>query len=263
MLQAVSELRLTGLAAGLVVIASVYCLAHGLVIDDEINLPRTLAWAVVSTFPWVCAWEGLQRLGARSAQHLRPLLSAAILVAALVVAAALEYALGAIYSADADSLAQIAYRLLPIPLGIAVARRMLRRPSAARAIARSSTERLRDLQVERVFDIPTRKGTFAVRAADIEYVKAAGNYVELITGNRTLLMRATLQDLGEQLGAVGFVRVHRSLLVNSLQVLAVRRGPRGRQLVRLNSGAELPVGRQFDVNTRAFVTIMPRSFLRP
>ena len=254
-MQAVPGLRFTALAAGLVVIAAVYCLAHGLVIDDEINLPRTLAWAVVSTFPWVCAWEGLQRLGARSGQRLQPLLSAAVLVAALVVSVALEYGLGAIYSADADSLAQIVYRLLPIPLGIAVARRMLRRPSSVRAIAESPTER--------VFDIPTRNGTLAVRAADIEYVKAAGNYVELITGDRTLLMRATLHDLGEQLGAVGFVRVHRSLLVNSLQVLAVRRGPRGRQLVKLNSGAELPVGRQFDGNTRAFVTIAHRSSLRP
>jgi len=261
-LQAVPGLRFTGLAAGLVVIASVYCLAHGLVIDDEINLPRTLAWAFVSTFPWVCAWEGLQRLGARSAQHLQPLFSAAVLVAALVVAAALEYALGAIYSADAASPAQIAYRLLPIPLGIAVAWRMLRRPAAGRAAAESPIERLRGLQVERVFDIPTRNGTFALRAADIEYVKAAGNYVELITGDRTLLMRATLHELGEQLGAVGFVRVHRSLLVNSLQVLAVRRGPRGRQRVKLNSGAELPVGRQFAGSTRAFVTITPRSSLR-
>jgi hypothetical protein len=68
--------------------------------------------------------------------------------------------------------------------------------------------------------------------------------------------------LREQLGEVGFVRVHRSLLVNSLQVLSVRRGPRGRQLVKLNSGEELPVGRQFEGNTRAFVTIAHRSSLR-
>ena len=262
MLQAVPGLRFTGLAAGLVVAASVYCLAHGLVIDDEINLPRTLAWAVVSTFPWVCAWEGLQRVAARSAQHLQPLLSAVILIAALVAAAALEYALGTIYSADAASLAQIAYRLLPIPLGIAVAWRLLRRQASDRVAAVSPAEQLRHLQDERVFDIPTRNGACTVRAADIEYVKAAGNYVELITGERALLMRATLHELGEQLGAIGFVRVHRSLLVNSLQVLAVRRGPRGRQLVKLNSGAELPVGRQFDDNARAFVTIAHRSSLR-
>jgi DNA-binding LytR/AlgR family response regulator len=232
------------------------------VLDDEINLPRTLAWAVVSTFPWVCAWEGLQHIGARSAQRLQLLLAAAVLVAAFAVAVGLEYALGAMYSADTDSLAQIMYRLLPIPLGIALTRRMLRRPLPVRAAAESPTERLRDLQVERVFDIPTRNGACVVRAADIEYVRAAGNYVELITGDRTLLMRATLQDLCGQLGEVGFVRVHRSLLVNSLRVSAVRRGPRGRQLVKLNSGEELPVGRQFDGNTRAFVTIPHRSSLR-
>ncbi len=263
MLQAFPGLRFPALAAGLVVIATAYCLAHGLVIDDEINLPRTLAWAVVSTFPWLCAWEGLQRVGARSAQRLQPLLSAAVLVAALVVCVALEYALGAMYSTDADSLAQIVYRLLPIPLGMAVARWMLRRSPSVLAVAESPTERLRDLQVERVFAIPTRNGTLAVRAADVEYVRAAGNYVELITGDRTLLMRATLHELGEQLSAVGFVRVHRSLLVNSLQVMAVRRGPRGRQLVKLKSGEELPVGRQFDGSTRAFVTIAHRSSLRP
>ncbi len=261
-MQAVPGLRFTALAVGLVVIATVYCLAHGLVIDDEINLRRTLAWAVVSTFPWVCAWEGLQRLGAKSAQRLQPLLSAAVLVAALVVSVALEYALGGMYAADADSLAQIVYRLLPIPLGIAVARRVLRRPSPVRAGTEAPVERLRYLQVERVLDVPTRNGTVAVRAADIEYVRAAGNYVELITAARTLLMRATLHDLGKELGRVGFVRVHRSLLVNSLQVLAVRRGPRGRQLIKLNSGEELPVGRQFDGNTRAFVTIAHRSSLR-
>jgi DNA-binding LytR/AlgR family response regulator len=257
--QAVPGLRFTGLAAGLILIAAVYCLAHGLVIDDDIDLLRTLAWAFVSTFPWVCAWEGLKRLNARPAQRLQPLLSAAVLIAALVIAAALEYALTAIYSVDTDSLGQIVYRLLPIPLGIAVARRLLQRPGSLRADAGSPTERLRGLQGERVFDVPTRHGTSAVRACDIEYVKAAGNYVELITGDRTTLMRATLHDLSEQLHAIGFVRVHRSLLVNSLHVLAVRRGPRGRQLVKLNSGAELPVGRQFDGNVCTFVTIAHRS----
>lgn len=261
-MQAVPGLRFTGLAAGLVFLAAAYCLAHGLIIDDDINLPRTLAWAVVSTFPWFCAWEGLQRLSTRFAQRLQPVLSAALLIAALVVAAGLEYGLGAIYSVDADSLAQIVYRLLPIPVGIAVARRWLHRSPPARADAASAVERRRDSQVERVFDIPTRHGTVVVRACEIEYVKAAGNYVELIIRDRTVLMRATLNDLAEQLRPSGFVRVHRSLLVNSLHVAAVRPGPRGRQLVKLHSGAELPVGRQFEGNACAFVTIAHRSSLR-
>ena len=75
-------------------------------------------------------------------------------------------------------------------------------------------------------------------------------------------MRTTLHDLGEQLRAVGFVRVHRSLLVNALHVVATRRAPRGRRIVRLRSGAELPVGRQFVDNTRTFVTTAHRSSRR-
>lgn len=247
-MQAASGLRFTGAAAGLSFAAAAYCLVHGLVIDDELNLPRTLAWAVVSTFPWLCAWEGLKRLSAKPAQPLQLLLAAALLIAALVVCAALEYGLSAIYSTDTDSLAQVVYRLLPIPFGIAVVRWLLR-PSKHRPKS----------QVEPILDVPTRRGVLAVRACDIEYVKAAGNYVELITSDRTLLMRTTLQDLSAQLGGAGFVRVHRSLLVNPLHVVATRRGPRGRRLVALRSGAELPVGRQFGDNAAAFVTIACRS----
>jgi hypothetical protein len=251
-------LKFTGAAAGLSFAAAAYCLAHGLLIDDDLNLPRTLAWAVVSTFPWLCAWEGLKRLSARPAQPLRSLLSATVLIATLVVCAALEYAVAKVYSADADSLAQIVYRLLPIPFGIVVVRWLLRPAKPARTEP-AEEERPRQSQVEPVLDVPTRRGVLAVRACEIEYVKAAGNYVELITGDRTLLMRTTLQDLNAQLGAAGFVQVHRSLLVNPLHVVATRRGPRGRRLVALRSGAELPVGRQFGDNTIAFVTMELRS----
>jgi LytTr DNA-binding domain-containing protein len=259
--QAVSGLRFTGAAAGLSFAAAAYCLAHGLLIDDDLNLPRTLAWAVVSTFPWLCAWEGLKRLSARPTQPLRSLLSATVLIATLVVCAALEYALAKVYSADADSLAQIVYRLLPIPFGIVVVRWLLRPAKPARTEP-AEAERPRQSQVEPVLDIPTRRGVLAVRACDIEYVKAAGNYVELITGDRTLLMRTTLQDLHAQLGAAGFVQVHRSVLVNPLHVVATRRGQRGRRLIALRSGAELPVGRQFGDNTIAFVTMELRSSQR-
>ena len=258
-MQAVRGLRFTGVAAGLSLAAAAYCLAHGLVIDDELNLPRTLAWAVASTFPWVCAWEGLKRFDLRPAQPLQLLLSAALLIAALAVSAALEYALAEFYAADTASLAQIVYRLLPIPIGIAVVRWLLRQSKPARVNTASPIDSLRESQVERVLDVPTRRGTLAVRACDIEYVKAAGNYVELITGDRTLLMRVTLHELASQLSLIGFVRVHRSLLVNSLHVVAARRGRRGRGVVELRSGAELPVGRQFGDNAAAFVPIEHRS----
>ena len=259
-MQAVSGLRFTGAAAGLTIAAATYCLVHGLLIDDELNLPRTLAWAVTSTFPWLCAWEGLKRLSMKPAQPLQVLLAAAVLIGTLGVCAALEYSLAAIYSTDTDSLAQIVYRLLPIPFGVGIVHWLLRSSKLPRSEPESP--RRREAPVEPVLDVPTRRGMLAVPACDIEYVKAAGNYVELITGDRTLLMRTTLHEISAQLGAAGFVRVHRSLLVNPLHVVATRRGPRGRRLVALRSGAELPVGRQFCDNAAAFVTIATRSSQR-
>ena len=248
-MQAVRGLRLIGVAASFILLATGYCLAHGLVINDELNLPRTLGWAVASTTPWVFAWEGLKRLSARAERGVRLLLSSAVLIAALLVSAALEYALSAIYPVDTDSFAEILYRLLPIMAGVAVVRLLLQPAKSA--------ERSRESQIERVLNVQTRNGMLAVRIGDIEYVKSAGNYVELITGDRTLLMRTTLHDLCEQLREVGFVRVHRSLLVNAAHVVTIARGPRGRRVVKMRSGAKLPVGRQFD----AFVTISRRSSL--
>lgn len=247
-----TPLRFTGVAGSLILLATGYCLAHGLVINDELNLPRTLGWAVASTLPWVFAWEGLKRLSARPEPGLRLLLSSALLIAALVASAALEYAVSAIYPVDTDSFAEILYRLLPILVGVAAVRLLLQPSRPARPDAGSPAEPLRESQIERVLNVQTRHGMLAVRTCDIEYVKSAGNYVELITGDRTLLMRMTLHDLGEHLRAVGFVRVHRSLLVNAVHVVAIGRGPRGRRVVKMRGGAELPVGRQFDDAVRAF-----------
>jgi hypothetical protein len=236
---------------GLSLAAAAYCLIHGFVIDVEMNLPRTLAWAITSTLPWLCAWQALKRLDRRPARSLQLLLSAGVLLVALAVCVALELALGAIYSADTDSISQIVYRLLPIPFGISLVRRLMLPPKPARVS-----------QADPVLNVPIRKGMLAVRACEIEYIKAAGNYVELITGDRTLLLRATLQELSDQLSAAGFLRVHRSLLVNPLHVVATRRAARGRRIVELSSGVELPVGRQFGDNAAALVTIAQRSSQR-
>jgi DNA-binding LytR/AlgR family response regulator len=200
--------------------------------------------------PWLGAWEGLKRLRAKPGEPLQYLLMAGVLLAALGAGVGAEYTLAAIYPADADSLAQIAYRQLPIPLAVAVAA-MLLQPKPASP---------KEQPAEPILNVPTRDGVLAVRPGEVEYVKAAGNYVELITGNRTLLMRTTLQELSGQLRGMGFVRVHRSVLVNAVHVQAVRRGPRGRRIVRVRSGAQLPVGRQFDQDAQ---TLQPNGPLVP
>jgi DNA-binding LytR/AlgR family response regulator len=56
----------------------------------------------------------------------------------------------------------------------------------------------------------------------VDWVAAAGNYVELHCGGRTILHRASLSQVETELARHGFVRVHRSTLVRRDRIARVR-----------------------------------------
>src|SRR5437763_16863140 len=58
-----------------------------------------------------------------------------------------------------------------------------------------------------------------VRAAEIDWIEAAGVYANLHIGGTTLLYRAALNGLAARLDPVRFVRVHRSAIVNIDSIL--------------------------------------------
>jgi two-component system LytT family response regulator len=53
-----------------------------------------------------------------------------------------------------------------------------------------------------------------VPVADIDWIEAAGVYVNLHVGGKEMLYRASLNDLADRLDPVRFVRVHRSAIIN-------------------------------------------------
>lgn len=79
---------------------------------------------------------------------------------------------------------------------------------------------------------------------EIERVAAAGNYVEITWGSRTLLHRATLAATEKELGAL-FVRIHRSQLVRRDAIRQVTGDRSGDFTVMLASGAEVRGSRRF------------------
>jgi hypothetical protein len=98
----------------------------------------------------------------------------------------------------------------------------------------------------RTFDI--RDGAKVLRApvSDIVAVSSAGNYVEFhLADGRRPLMRATLAGVEEALAAHGFVRTHRSWLVNPLRVRAIAPEGSGDFRVELDGGAGAPLSRRF------------------
>lgn len=79
-----------------------------------------------------------------------------------------------------------------------------------------------------------------VRIADIEWIGAAGNYVELHLSGRTVLHRITVSRLEALLPAQDFVRVHRGAIVRRSQIARLEGGGDSWRLV-LRCGAAVPV----------------------
>jgi two-component system, LytTR family, response regulator len=84
-----------------------------------------------------------------------------------------------------------------------------------------------------------------VRAADIDWVEAEGNYVRVHIGKSEHLIRATLREFAEKLPSASFVRIHRSALVNVAQVSEVEPWHTGEYVVRLLTGRELTLSRTY------------------
>ena len=93
--------------------------------------------------------------------------------------------------------------------------------------------------------IPTRTGVHYLAAEEIEYVKADNVYSELhtINANRPMIVSRTLKDVAQTLEPLGFVRVHRSYLVNKLAIVELGKTDGG--FVVLKSGKEIQLGPQY------------------
>jgi len=82
--------------------------------------------------------------------------------------------------------------------------------------------------------------------ADILYVEAAGNYVELsVTQGKPLLLRGTLTEFETRLVPYGFARVHRSRLVNRGHIRSAITTPSGDLRLTLSDGRDLSASRRY------------------
>jgi DNA-binding LytR/AlgR family response regulator len=86
--------------------------------------------------------------------------------------------------------------------------------------------------------------THQLPIAEIAQVAAAGNYVEIESGGRTLLHRATLAAIEAELGP-GFVRVHRSRLVNRDAIRRIETNQSGDFDIVLADGARAKGSRRY------------------
>ncbi|MGC5053504.1 LytR/AlgR family response regulator transcription factor [Micromonospora sp. DT48] len=81
--------------------------------------------------------------------------------------------------------------------------------------------------------------------AEVDYLRADGNYVRVYVGSASYPVRATLTALLSTLDSTAFLRVHRSLAVRLDRVRDVQTLRHGELALRLRNGALLISGRSY------------------
>lgn len=93
--------------------------------------------------------------------------------------------------------------------------------------------------------IKSRGQVIFVKVTDIDWIEAAGYYACLHVGNDTHIIRRTLADLEHDLEAEGFVRIHRSTIVNLERVAGLVLQAEGEYQVVLTSKVQLQLSRRY------------------
>jgi len=87
--------------------------------------------------------------------------------------------------------------------------------------------------------------SFALPAADVEWVESCGNYVRLHCGGKSWLVRDTMERLESEASPVRLVRVHRTALVNPAKIREIAPQRFGQYEITLDSGARITLSRRF------------------
>ncbi|MGH9744213.1 MAG: LytTR family DNA-binding domain-containing protein [Candidatus Acidiferrum sp.] len=86
--------------------------------------------------------------------------------------------------------------------------------------------------------------------ADIPAVQAEGNYVSLQHRPNPYLVRESLSSMAEKLKPYGFIRIHRSVIVNISAVEEIQPLPTGEYSLRVKGGRGYLVTRTYKRNLR-------------
>ena len=127
------------------------------------------------------------------------------------------------------------------------------------AFARSESERATRLMktLPRLETLLAKRCKIALKAqgkilfldpASVVTVEAQGNYVLLQRPSGSYLIRESISTVAEKLKPYGFIRIHRSMLVNTSFVEEIQPWPTGEYMLRVKGGRELTVSRTYKCN---------------
>lgn len=93
--------------------------------------------------------------------------------------------------------------------------------------------------------VKTAGKVFFLKTDDIDWIEAAGNYLELHVGRSTHLIRDTMHGIESKLNPGKFLRIHRSVIVRIDHIKEMHPMFSGDYTVMLHDGTELSLSRHF------------------
>lgn len=96
--------------------------------------------------------------------------------------------------------------------------------------------------------IKIKRRILFINATDLIAVEAKGNCVMLFHGSGSHKLRESISTIEEKLSLHGFVRIHRSVLVNAAMVEEINPSSAGDYVLRVRGGREFTVSRTYKKN---------------
>jgi len=90
-----------------------------------------------------------------------------------------------------------------------------------------------------------------INLSNVVAVQAEGNYVSLQRNGSSYLLRESISAVAEKLEPQGFIRIHRSILVNTSFVEEIRPYSTGEYGLRVTGGKEYTVTRTYKKNLKS------------
>ncbi len=87
---------------------------------------------------------------------------------------------------------------------------------------------------------------FSLKLDSVYFIQGQGDYVEIYFDDRKLLTRENLKELESKYS--DFIRIHKSYIVNKTKILRIKTNS-----IKLQSGKELPIGRQYKQNLKRLI----------
>lgn len=95
------------------------------------------------------------------------------------------------------------------------------------------------------YTMKTSDGIVRIPLADILYFESCANYIKAVTTNNQYREKKPIHEVETELCMLGFIRLHRSYLVNQAAVYLLKNDK-----VILNNQEELPIGRRWSASAR-------------